>query len=230
MTSQGNAIVLLSGGLDSSTALAIAANEGFTTHALSFNYGQRHLVELEAARRIAGHFHVKEHLVIDVDMRRIGGSALTAEIAVPKGQCGVGDAVPVTYVPARNTVFLSFALAWAEVMGCGHIFIGVNALDYSGYPDCRPEYIEAFERLANLATREGVEGRVSYRLHTPLIAMTKAQIIARGTELGVPYELTHSCYDPAPDGRSCGACDSCALRLKGFREAGLRDPVGYVRS
>jgi 7-cyano-7-deazaguanine synthase len=223
------AIVLLSGGLDSSTVMAVALREGFTPHALSFNYGQRHLTEIEAARRIARHFGA-DHLIIDMDMRRIGGSALTADIDVPRGRRAddMASDIPVTYVPARNTIFLSFALAWAEVLGCGDIFIGVNALDYSGYPDCRPEYIEAFARMANLATRDGVEGRVSYRIHTPLIALTKAQIISLGSSLGVPYELTHSCYDPAPDGRPCGTCDSCELRRKGFLEANLQDPLPYL--
>jgi 7-cyano-7-deazaguanine synthase len=209
--------------------MAVALREGFTPHALSFNYGQRHLTEIEAARRIARHFGA-DHLIIDMDMRRIGGSALTADIDVPRGRRAddMASDIPVTYVPARNTIFLSFALAWAEVLGCGDIFIGVNALDYSGYPDCRPEYIEAFARMANLATRDGVEGRVSYRIHTPLIALTKAQIISLGSSLGVPYELTHSCYDPAPDGRPCGTCDSCELRRKGFLEANLQDPLPYL--
>jgi 7-cyano-7-deazaguanine synthase len=222
-----NAVVLLSGGLDSATALAIARAEGFTAHALSFRYGQRHAVELEAAARVAAAAGAAEHVIADIDLRRFGGSALTADIAVPKHDsvAELDDGVPVTYVPARNTVFLSFALAWAEVLEAGDIFIGVNALDYSGYPDCRPEYIAAFEQMANLATKAGVEGRRRLRIHTPLIALTKAQIIARGTALGVDYGLTSSCYDPAADGRPCGRCDSCLLRAKGFAEAGLADPL-----
>jgi 7-cyano-7-deazaguanine synthase len=223
------AVVLYSGGLDSTTCLAIARSEGFEPFAISFAYGQRHAVELAKAKEYAPKVGAADHLVVDFDLRRMGGSALTAEIAVPKGRT-IDDSIPVTYVPARNTIFLSFALGWAEVLGAFDLFIGVNALDYSGYPDCRPEYISAFERMANLATRAAVQGEGRYRIHTPLIDLTKAQIIRRGLDLGVDYALTHSCYDPTPDGQACGACDSCLLRLKGFREAGTEDPVPYVRS
>lgn len=221
------AVVLLSGGLDSTTVLAIARAQGFVPHALSFRYGQRHAVELDAAARVAESLGVAEHVIAEIDLRRFGGSALTADLAVPKGRDpGAMDSdIPVTYVPARNTVFLSFALAWAEVLEAGDIFIGVNALDYSGYPDCRPEYIAAFETLANLATAAGVEGRQRYRIHAPLIEMSKAEIIRAGLALGVDYGLTSSCYDPGPDGRPCGACDSCRLRAKGFAEAGVADPL-----
>ncbi len=223
------AVVLLSGGLDSTTVLAIAQSEGYAVYALSFDYGQRHARELEAARHIAAHSHVKDHLVVSFDMRAIGGSALTAAIDVPKNRSGeqLSSGIPVTYVPARNTIFLSFALAWAEVLGAEDIFIGVNALDYSGYPDCRPEYIQAYETLANLATRAGVEGKQRLQIHAPLMTLTKGEIIRRGLELGVDYGLTHSCYDPTPDGMACGECDSCQLRLKGFAEAGATDPVPY---
>ena len=222
-----NAVVLLSGGLDSATTLAIARAKGFTPYALSFRYGQRHQVELESAARVAQALGAAEHIVADIDLRRFGGSALTADIDVPKQRSldAMGDGIPVTYVPARNTVFLSFALAWAEVLGSSDIFIGVNALDYSGYPDCRPEYIAAYEHMANLATAAGVEGRQRLKVHTPLIQFTKAEIIRKGTELGVDYALTSSCYDPGPDGRPCGQCDSCLLRAKGFAEAGLDDPL-----
>lgn len=222
-----NAVVLLSGGLDSTTTLAIAKAEGFTPYALSFRYGQRHGVELESAKRVAEAMGVGEHVIADIDLRRFGGSALTADIAVPKDRSvyQMGEGIPVTYVPARNTVFLSFALAWAEVLGSSDIFIGVNALDYSGYPDCRPEYIAAYERMANLATAAGVEGRQHLKIHTPLIQLTKAQIIQRGTALGVDYAHTSSCYDPGADGRPCGQCDSCQLRAKGFAEAGFADPL-----
>ena len=222
-----NAVVLLSGGLDSTTALAVARAEGFTPYALSFRYGQRHQVELESAARVAEALGAAEHVIADIDLRRFGGSALTADIDVPKGRslADMGDGIPVTYVPARNTVFLSFALAWAEVLDASDLFIGVNALDYSGYPDCRPEYIAAYEQMANLATAAGVEGRQQLKLHTPLIQLTKAEIIRKGTELGVDYALTSSCYDPGADGRPCGACDSCLLREKGFREAGITDPL-----
>ena len=222
------AVVLLSGGLDSTTVLAIAKTEGFTPYALSFRYGQRHTAELESAQRVAETLGVAEHVILDIDLRRFGGSALTADIAVPKGrnpQTLGEEGIPITYVPARNTVFLSFALAWAEVLATSDIFIGVNALDYSGYPDCRPEYIAAYERMANLATAAGVEGRQRLRIHTPLIDLTKAQIIAKGVALGVDYGLTCSCYDPGPGGRPCGQCDACQLRAKGFREAGLTDPL-----
>jgi 7-cyano-7-deazaguanine synthase len=220
-------VVLLSGGLDSATTLAIARAEGFETYALSFDYGQRHDRELDSARRVAAALGVKEHLVLRLDLRAIGGSALTADIPVPKGRSveAMGSGIPVTYVPARNTIFLSHALAWAEVLESQDIFIGVNALDYSGYPDCRPEFIEAFERMANLATRAGVEGTSRLRIHSPLIRLTKAEIVARGAALGVDFGLTWSCYEPRPDGLACGRCDSCLLREKGFREAGLRDPV-----
>ena len=222
-----NAVVLLSGGLDSATALALAKVAGFTPYALSFRYGQRHGIELESAARVAAAQGVAEHVVVDIDLRRFGGSALTADIAVPKGRGAedMGAGIPVTYVPARNTVFLSFALAWAETLGAQDIFIGVNALDYSGYPDCRPEFIAAFEQLANLATRAGVEGHRRMRIHAPLIRMTKAEIIRQGQVHGVDYRLTSSCYDPGPDGCPCGACDSCQLRAKGFAEAGISDPL-----
>jgi 7-cyano-7-deazaguanine synthase len=224
------AIVLLSGGLDSATVLAIARDAGYVVHALSFRYGQRHAVELEAARRVAAHFQVAEHLVAEIDLRVFGGSALTADIAVPKQRSldEMAHDIPVTYVPARNTVFLSFALAYAETRGASDIFIGVNALDYSGYPDCRPEYIAAFEQMANLATKAGVEGTQRLKIHTPLIELSKAQIIQRGLALGLDYALTHSCYDPTLDGTACGQCDSCLLRLKGFTEAGASDPVRYA--
>lgn len=221
------AVVLLSGGLDSATALAVARGEGFECYALSFDYGQRHDRELESARRVAGALGARQHLVLRLDLRAIGGSALTADIAVPKSrsESEMSAGVPVTYVPARNTIFLSHALAWAEVLESSDIFIGVNALDYSGYPDCRPEYVAAFERMANLATRAGVEGSMRLRIHTPLIELSKAQIVRLGAELGVDFGLTWSCYEPQPDGRACGRCDSCLLRRKGFSEAGLRDPV-----
>lgn len=221
------AVVLLSGGLDSATALAICRDQGFTPHALSFRYGQRHLVELEAAVRVAEALGVAEHLISEIDLRRFGGSALTAEITVPKDRDAetMAMGIPVTYVPARNTVFLSFALAWAEVLEASDIFIGVNALDYSGYPDCRPEYIAAFERMANLATAAGAEGRQHLRIHAPLMMLSKAEIIQRGSALGVDYGLTSSCYDPGSDGRPCGHCDACLLRAKGFEEAGRADPL-----
>jgi 7-cyano-7-deazaguanine synthase len=223
------AVVLLSGGIDSTTTLAIAKEEGFDLFALSFQYGQRHKIELEAAQRIANFFHVAKHVVVDMDLRLFGGSALTDNLEIPKNRkaAEMGGDIPVTYVPARNTIFLSFALAWAEVLGSEDIFIGVNALDYSGYPDCRPAYIAAYEKMANLATKAGVEGKQKLKIHTPLIRMTKAQIIKRGLDLGVDYSLTHSCYDPSPSGDACGHCDSCLLRLKGFKEAGVRDPIRY---
>jgi 7-cyano-7-deazaguanine synthase len=220
------AVVLYSGGLDSTTCLAIARAEGFTPYAISFAYGQRHSVELELAKKNARPMGAVDHLVVDFDYRQVGGSALTADIAVPKA--GVGSDIPVTYVPARNTIFLSFALGWAEVLGAFDIYIGVNALDYSGYPDCRPEYIAAFETMANLATKAGVEGSGRFTIHTPLISLTKAEIIRQGVALGVDYGRTHSCYDPTPAGLACGSCDSCRLRLKGFAEAGLADPVHYL--
>ncbi len=221
------AVVLLSGGLDSATALAIAKREGYAPYALSFSYGQRHAWELEAAKRVAAAIGAVEHRIAAIDLRVFGGSALTAEIDVPKGRATdeMSHGIPVTYVPARNTIFLSFALAWAEVLGASDIFIGVNALDYSGYPDCRPEFIAAYETMANLATKAGVGGRQPLKIHTPLIAMTKAQIIAKGIELGVDYRLTSSCYDPGPGGEPCGQCDSCLLRAKGFRENGIEDPI-----
>lgn len=224
-----NAVVLLSGGLDSATVAAIAANEGFSVHALSFSYGQRHSFELEAARRVSKSLQVADHRVATIDLRVFGGSALTDDIDVPKGRSGeeMEHGIPVTYVPARNTIFLSFALAWAEVLGSSDVFIGVNALDYSGYPDCRPEFIRAFEQMANLATKAGVEGRQRLTIHAPLMHLTKAQIIHKGMELGVDYSLTSSCYDPGLDGRPCGQCDSCFLRRKGFRENGIDDPLPY---
>jgi 7-cyano-7-deazaguanine synthase len=225
------AVVLLSGGLDSTTAFAVARADGFDCYALSFDYGQRHDRELESARRVAAALGAKEHLVLRLDLRAIGGSALTADIPVPKGRSheAMGTGIPVTYVPARNTIFLSHALAWAEVLESQDIFIGVSSLDYSGYPDCRPEYIEAFQRMANLATKAGVEGRSRLTIHAPLIRLTKAQIVQRGAELGVDFGLTWSCYEPQPDSRACGVCDSCLLRQKGFAEAGLRDPVAAAR-
>jgi 7-cyano-7-deazaguanine synthase len=227
------AIVLLSGGVDSSTTLAIAKSEGYGLYAMSFRYGQRHAVELDRAKLVARRLGVAKHIIVDIDLREIGGSALTADIAVPKDRSPVemSDGIPITYVPARNTIFLSFALAWAEVVGAEDIFIGVNALDFSGYPDCRPDYIHAFEQTANLATKAGVEGNARFKIHTPLIRMTKAEIIRRGHDLGVDYGLTWSCYDPVAEGDkllACGRCDSCMLRLKGFAEAGLSDPISYV--
>ncbi|GAB7025911.1 7-cyano-7-deazaguanine synthase QueC [Geotalea toluenoxydans] len=223
------AVVLYSGGLDSTTCMAIAREKGFEPYAMSFDYGQRHSVELATAKANAKTMGAAEHLVVSFDLRKVGGSALTADLDVPKE--GVGAGIPVTYVPARNTIFLSFALGWAEVLGAFDIFIGVNALDYSGYPDCRPEYIAAYEATANLATRAGVEGTGRFVIHAPLIAMTKAEIIRKGLALGVDYGKTHSCYDPTPEGHACGLCDSCRLRLKGFAEAGVTDPVPYaVRS
>jgi 7-cyano-7-deazaguanine synthase len=227
--SDRSAVVLLSGGLDSSTVLAIAADEGFALHAISFRYGQRHAVELDAAREIAKRAGVRQHVEAEIDLRLFGGSALTAEIDVPKARelAAMSDGIPITYVPARNTVFLSFALAWAEVLGADNIFMGVNALDYSGYPDCRPEYIAAYEQMANLATKRGVEGH-RLMIHTPLIDLTKAQIIERGLALGVDYSLTRSCYDPSPAGEACGSCDSCQLRLRGFAANGISDPAPYV--
>ncbi len=221
------AIVLLSGGLDSATVLAIARREGFEVNALSFSYGQRHIWELEAARRVAAAIGVTNHKTVNLDLRAFGGSALTSEIAVPKGRSvsEMAHGIPVTYVPARNTIFLSFALAWAEVLGSSDVFVGVNALDYSGYPDCRPEFINAFEAMANLATKAGVEGLQKLKIHAPLMKLSKAEIIRRGIELGVDYSLTSSCYDPSPTGEPCGQCDSCLLRRKGFRENGIEDPL-----
>lgn len=229
MSRSRSAVCLLSGGLDSSVSLACARDEGFECYALTIDYGQRHKLELEAARRIARALGVKEHLIVRTDLRAFGGSALTAGLEVPKHRTAaeIGAGIPVTYVPARNTIFLAYALAWAEVLGSSDIFIGVNAIDYSGYPDCRPEYLEAFERMANLATRAGVEGRMRLQIHAPLLRLTKADIIRLGHRLGVDFRLTHSCYDPDPEGRACGACDSCLLRRKGFAEAGLEDPIEY---
>jgi 7-cyano-7-deazaguanine synthase len=222
------AVVLLSGGLDSTTVLAIAKSEGFAVNALTFDYGQRHAAEVEAAKTIARDAAVVRHEIIEIDLRVFGSSALTADIPVPKGRKLHAGEIPVTYVPARNTIFLSYALAFAEVIGASSIFIGVNALDYSGYPDCRPEYIHAFEKMANLATRAGVEGKTHLTIRTPLISLTKAEIIKLGTSLGVDYSGTTSCYDPGPDGEACGRCDACQLRLKGFSEAGMEDPIEYA--
>jgi 7-cyano-7-deazaguanine synthase len=229
MSERPKAVVLLSGGVDSTTAAALTAREGFALYALTVLYGQRHAVEIEAARRVAAALGVVRHEMLTIDLRAFGGSALTADIAVPKDRSpeAMGADIPVTYVPARNTIFLSFAMAWAEVLGANDIVIGVNVYDYSGYPDCRPEFIEAFERLAALATRAGVESRTRLRIRTPLIRMTKAEIIRAGVGVGVDYALTLSCYDPSPDGAACGRCDACALRRKGFVEAGVADPTRY---
>jgi len=223
------AVVLLSGGVDSTTTLALAARQGFELYALTFRYGQRHEAEIDAARRVARAFRVAQHEIVAFDLRRFGGSALTDDIAVPKDRAprDMAHGIPVTYVPARNTIFLSFALAWAEVLGASDIFVGVNAVDYSGYPDCRPEYIAAFQALADLATKAGVEGRQRLRIHTPLISLSKKEIIETGLSLGIDYGLTTSCYDPSPAGEACGRCDACLLRLKGFAEAGARDPIRY---
>jgi len=221
------AVILLSGGVDSTTALVIAKSEGFEPCALTFRYGQRHKAEIDCARRVAAHFHVERHIVVDIDLRVFGGSALTSDLDVPKGRSldEISHGIPITYVPARNTIFLSFGLAWAEVLGAGDIFLGVNVLDYSGYPDCRPEYIAAYERMANLATRAGVAGHTRLTIHTPLLRLTKAEIIKKGLALGVDYSLTLSCYDPSPTGEPCGQCDSCLLRQKGFAELGRDDPA-----
>ena len=226
------AVILSSGGIDSTTVMAMARAEGYDIYSLSFHYGQRHAFELEAAKRLADYFGAKRHLALEIDLRVIGGSALTADIDVPKGRSdeAIGHGIPVTYVPARNTIFLSYALAWAEVMEAADIFIGVNAVDYSGYPDCRPEFIAAFESLANLAVKAAVEGQLAIRIRAPLIAMTKADIIRKGIELGVDYSMTHSCYDPSREGKACGLCDSCLLRRKGFMEAGVPDPTVYQGS
>lgn len=225
------AVCLLSGGLDSATCLALALCDGYDCYALSFDYGQRHRIELTAASRVALALRAEEHRTAKIDLRVFGGSALTADIAVPKHESAgqIGEGIPPTYVPARNTIFLAYALAWAEVLECSDIFIGVNAIDYSGYPDCRPEFIRAFEHMANLATKAGVEGRTQVRIHTPLIELSKAGIVKLAAELKLDFSLTHSCYDPDKDGRACGHCDSCLLRLKGFQEAGLTDPISYVR-
>ena len=222
--SPGRAVLLLSGGLDSSTCLLIAREQGFEVHALSFDYGQRHRIELDAARAIAQRYGAREHCIVKVDLPGAASSALTEPaLAVPKNSLGQ-DAIPITYVPARNTLFLAHAIGWAESLDAADVFLGANALDYSGYPDCRPEFLEAFERMANLGTRAGVEGRLAFRIRAPLLRMTKAEIVKEGARLGLDFGLTSSCYDPGPDGRPCGACDSCLLRIKGFREAGLRDP------
>ena len=225
------AIVLSSGGIDSTTAMAIAKEEGYEIYSLSFNYGQRHSFELKKASEVANFFNAKEHLIIDIDLRKIGGSALTSDIEIPKSLIyNLQSSIPITYVPARNTIFLSLALAWAEVLGAEDIFIGANAIDYSGYPDCRPEYIKAFEKMANLATKAGVEGKSHIKIHTPLINLTKGEIIKKGISLGVDYSLTSSCYSPDKDGNPCGLCDSCQFRLKGFKEAGIKDPLTYKQS
>lgn len=230
MNDKKKAVVLSSGGLDSTTVIAIAQSQGYDVYSLSFSYGQRHVFELEAARKIATVLGVKKHLVVSMNMNDIGGSALTDNIAVPKDRSSdeMNHGIPVTYVPARNTIFLSFALGWAEVLGASDIFIGVNAVDYSGYPDCRPEFINAFEAMANLATKAGVEDMGRIRIQTPLMHMTKSDIIKTGIDLGVDYGLTHSCYDPSPDGLACGQCDSCFLRKKGFKDAGVPDPTVYI--
>ena len=224
------AVCLLSGGLDSATCLGVARRDGFECYALSFDYGQRHAVELTAAERVAKHFGAKEHRVARIDLRAFGGSALTADIDVPKhdSAADLDTGIPITYVPARNTIFLSYAMAWAEVLEASDVFIGVNAIDYSGYPDCRPEFIEAFERMANLATKSGVEGRTHLKIHTPLAALNKAGIVQLAAEVGLDFALTHSCYDPDTRGRSCGRCDSCLLRKRGFEEAGIVDPLEYA--
>ena len=223
-------VVLLSGGIDSTTTLAIAIAEAYEAYALSFDYGQRHQIETEAARRVADSLGAKEHRIAKIDLRVFGGSALTDDIDVPKQrpEKKIAQGIPITYVPARNTIFLAYALAWAEVMGASDIFLGVNAIDYSGYPDCRPEFIEAFETLANLGTKTGTEGR-RFQIHTPLIKFSKVEIIRKAVELGVDLSLTHSCYDPTPEGLACGECDSCLLRLKGFRQAGIKDPIRYAK-
>jgi len=223
------AVLLLSGGVDSTTTAAIALHEGFDVHALSVRYGQRHAVELEAARRVAERLGIRQHVIVDLDLRAFGGSALTADVPVPKDTplAEIGARIPATYVPARNTIFLSLALAWAETLGARDIFFGANALDYSGYPDCRPEYLEAYVRMADLATRAGVEGGARLRIHTPLLRLTKAEIVTRGVALGLDYGMTSSCYDPAVDSAACGRCEACLLRLKGFAEAGLPDPARY---
>ena len=224
------AVVLLSGGIDSTTTLAIAITEGYEAYALSFDYGQRHQIETEVARRVADSLGAKEHRVAKIDLRVFGGSALTDDLDVPKqrSETEIAHGIPITYVPARNTIFLAYALGWAEVVGASDIFLGVNAIDYSGYPDCRPEFIEAFETLANLGTKAGVEGK-RFQIHTPLIKFSKSEIIRKAVELGVDLSLTHSCYDPSAEGLACGECDSCLLRLKGFREAGIKDPIRYAK-
>ena len=232
MNREKRAVVLSSGGIDSTTAMAVAREEGFSIFSLSFNYGQRHSFELQAARKVACHFGVRNHMIIDIDLRKIGGSSLTDRIDVPKkrNEIEINKGIPSTYVPARNTIFLSYALAWAEVLEAGEIFIGVTAVDYSGYPDCRPEYINAFEKMARLATKAGVENKTKLFIRTPLINLTKAEIITLGSKLGIDYSITHSCYDPSPEGLACGACDSCIFRKKGFIESGVRDPTEYVQN
>lgn len=228
-TFRKKAIVLLSGGLDSATTLAIALHEGFECYAMTFRYGQRHEVEIHSACRVATAMKVKEHRIVDIDLASFGGSALTdSSLEIPRDRSDVTQEIPITYVPARNTIFLSYTLAWAETLGVFDVFIGVNAMDYSGYPDCRPQFIEAFEKMANLATAAAIENKGKYHIHTPIIRMTKGQIIQAGTKLGLDYSLTHSCYDPDNEGRACGRCDSCRIRLKGFAEAGLTDPVEYA--
>ena len=224
------AVILLSGGLDSATTLAIAQNDGFTLYGLTFSYGQRHQFEIGASQKIAEACNLTDHIITEIDLRAFGGSALTDDIDVPKdrSESTMSESIPVTYVPARNTIFLSFALAWAEVLQSNDIFLGVNSMDYSGYPDCRPEYIQSFQAMANLATKAGVDGDQSITIHTPLISMTKEEIIRKGLELGVDYSLTHSCYDPDKAGNACGRCDSCRIRLKGFQEAGTADPINYT--
>ncbi len=227
---QKKAVVLSSGGIDSTTAMAIARAEGFAIYSLSFRYGQRHVLELESAQKVSKAMEAKEHLIVDIDLAKIGGSALTGVFEVPKGRDSkeMGREIPITYVPGRNTIFLSYAMAWAEVLGAADIFIGVNAIDYSGYPDCRPEFIQAFEKMANLATRAGVEGKIRFRINAPLVGMTKAEIIRKGVELGLDYGMTLSCYDPSQEGKACGHCDSCILRREGFQEAGVLDPTSYL--
>ena len=223
------AVILLSGGLDSTTTLAIAQNSGFKLFGLTFRYGQRHKYEIAAAQKIAQAYNLADHKITEIDLRTFGGSALTDDLDVPKDRNNgtMNKSIPITYVPARNTIFLSFALAWAEVLGANDIFLGVNSMDYSGYPDCRPEYIQSFANMANLATKAGVEGKQSIKIQTPLINMTKKEIIKKGLKLGVDYSLTHSCYDPENDGISCGRCDACQIRLRGFQEAGIKDPIKY---
>jgi 7-cyano-7-deazaguanine synthase len=230
VSGSSDAVVLLSGGLDSATVLAYALDAGHRAHAMSFRYGQRHEIEIEAARRVARAFGVDDHVIVDIDLRTFGGSALTSEIAVPKdrSESEIGHGIPATYVPARNTIFLSYALAWSEVLGASEIFIGVNAVDYSGYPDCRPEYIAAFERMANLATRGGVEGTTPVHIRAPLMNLAKREIISLGTRLGVDYGMTSSCYDPSTDGAACGRCDACRIRLAAFAALGIADPVRYA--
>jgi 7-cyano-7-deazaguanine synthase len=227
---QKKAVVLSSGGIDSTTAMAIARAEGFAIYSLSFRYGQRHVLELDSAHKVSKAMEAKEHLIVAIDLAKIGGSALTGAFKVPKGRNKeeMEREIPITYVPGRNTIFLSYAIAWAEVVGAEDIFIGANSIDYSGYPDCRPEFIQAFEKMANLATKAGVEGKIRFRVNAPLLRMTKAEIIRKGVELGVDYGMTLSCYDPSQNGRACGHCDSCILRRKGFHEAGVPDPTPYL--